>query len=182
MDEVNGVWSVNISSARHIEELSFSAELDGMLQHDVVVAVLDIQTRNIYRDILFNSISINDRLESAYELKIIIGEPAYVESMLLEITSQIPSEFSLGQNYPNPFNPQTKLDYLLPRNSFVSIRIYNMLGQEIITLLEEEKRYGKYSVLWNGLDRDGKQVASGVYFTELKAKGFRMVRKMLMLK
>ena len=182
MDEVNGVWSVNISSAKYIEGLSFSAELDGILQHDVIVAVLDIQTRNIYRDILFNSISINDRLESAYELKIIIGEPAYVESMLLEITSQIPSEFSLGQNYPNPFNPQTKLDYLLPRNSFVSIRIYNMLGQEIITLLEEEKRYGKYSVLWNGLDRNGKQVASGVYFTELKAKGFRMVRKMLMLK
>ena len=59
MDEVNGVWSVNISSAKYIEGLSFSAELDGIMQHDVIVAVLDIQTRNIYRDILFNSISIN---------------------------------------------------------------------------------------------------------------------------
>ena len=59
MDEVNGVWSVNISSAKYIEGLSFSAELDGILQHDVIVTVLDIQTRNIYRDILFNSISIN---------------------------------------------------------------------------------------------------------------------------
>jgi hypothetical protein len=102
--------------------------------------------------------------------------------MLLEILSQIPSEFVLGKNYPNPFNPLTRLDYLLPRRSDVSIRVYNMLGQEIITLLEQEQSYGEYSILWNGLDRSGKQVASGVYFTELKAGSIRRVTKMLLLK
>ena len=102
--------------------------------------------------------------------------------MLLEILSQIPSDFVLGKNYPNPFNPNTKLDYLIPRKSDVSIRVYNMLGQEIIKLLEKEQSYGKYSVSWNGLDNYGKQVASGVYFTELKAGKVRRVTKMLLLK
>ena len=57
-----------------------------------------------------------------------------------------------------------------------------MLGQEIITLLKQEQPYGKYSVSWNGLDKYGKQVASGVYFTELKAGKVRRVTKMLLLK
>ena len=61
MDEVNGVWSVNISSAKYIEGLNFSAELDGILQHDVIVAVLDIQTRNIYSCLLYTSPSPRDQ-------------------------------------------------------------------------------------------------------------------------
>ena len=141
-----------------------------------------MQTRKIYTDVLVKPIDIKDRLSLGYELKFVVGDPAYVESMLLNILSQIPSEFALGQNYPNPFNPMTRLDYLLPRRSDVSIRVYNMLGQEIITLLEQEQSYGKYSVLWNGLDKSGKQVASGVYFTELRAGSIRKTRKMLLLK
>ena len=182
LDEQNGVWSVSISSASDPGPVQFSAAAEGSIAPEISVAVLDIQTRKIYTDVLVNPFTIDERLSLAYELKFVAGDPAYVESMLLEILSQIPSEFSLGQNYPNPFNPITRLDYLLPRRSDVSIRVYNMLGQEIITLLEQEQSYGKYSVLWNGLDKSGKQVASGVYFTELKAGSIRKTRKMLLLK
>ena len=182
IDEQNGVWSVSISSASDPGPVQFSAAVDGSIAPEISVAVLDIQTRKIYTDVLVNLFTIDERLNLAYELKFVAGDPAYVESMLLEILSQIPSEFALGQNYPNPFNPITRLDYLLPRRSDVSIRVYNMLGQEIITLLEQEQSYGKYSVLWNGLDRSGKQVASGVYFTELRAGSIRKTRKMLLLK
>jgi len=182
LDEQNGVWSVSISSASDPGPVQFSAAVDGSIPPEISVAVLDIQTRKIYTDVLVNPFTIDERLNLAYELKFVAGDPAYVESMLLEILSQIPSEFSLGQNYPNPFNPITRLDYLLPRRSDVSIRVYNMLGQEIITLLEQEQSYGKYSVLWNGLDKSGKQVASGVYFTELRAGSIRKTRKMLLLK
>ena len=182
LDEQNGVWSVSISSGSDPGSVQFSAAVDGPIPPDISVAVLDIQSRKIYKDVLVNPFSIDDRLNLVYELKFVVGDPAYVESMLLNILSQIPSEFALGQNYPNPFNPITRLDYLLPRRSDVSIRVYNMLGQEIITLLEQEQSYGKYSVLWNGLDRSGKQVASGVYFTELKAGSIRKTRKMLLLK
>ncbi|MBE76916.1 MAG: hypothetical protein CMG41_04165 [Candidatus Marinimicrobia bacterium] len=180
IDEQNGVWNLSVFSSSDPGPVQFSVE--GSIAAEIGVAVLDIQTRKIYTDVLVNPFSIDDRLSLAYELKFVVGDPAYIESMLLEILSQIPSEFALGQNYPNPFNPITRLDYLLPRRSDVSIRVYNMLGQEIITLLRQEQPYGKYSVSWNGLDKSGKQVASGVYFTELKAGSIRKTRKMLLLK
>ena len=182
IDEQNGVWSVSIFSGSDPGPVQFSATAEGSIPPEISVAVLDIQTRKIYTDVLVNPFTIDERLSLAYELKFVAGDPAYVESMLLEILSQIPSEFALGQNYPNPFNPITRLDYLLPRRSDVSIRVYNMLGQEIITLLRQEQPYGKYSVSWNGLDKSGKQVASGVYFTELRAGSIRKTRKMLLLK
>jgi len=181
-DEQNGVWSLSVYSSSDPGPVEFSAVANGLIPPEISVAVLDIQTRKIYQDVLVNPFTIDDRLKLGYELKFVAGDPAYVESMLLEILSQIPSEFALGQNYPNPFNPITRLDYLLPRRSDVSIRVYNMLGQEIITLLRQEQPYGKYSVSWNGLDKYGKQVASGVYFTELKAGKVRRVTKMLLLK
>ena len=181
-DEQNGVWSLSVYSSSDPGPVEFSAVANGLIPPEISVAVLDIQTRKIYQDVLVNPFTIDDRLKLGYELKFVAGDPAYVESMLLEILSQIPSEFALGQNYPNPFNPITRLDYLLPRRSDVSIRVYNMLGQEIITLLKQEQPYGKYSVSWNGLDKYGKQVASGVYFTELKAGKVRRVTKMLLLK
>ena len=181
-DEQNGVWSLSVYSSSDPGPVEFSAVANGLIPPEISVAVLDIQTRKIYQDVLVNPFTIDDRLKLGYELKFVAGDPAYVESMLLEILSQIPSEFALGQNYPNPFNPITRLDYLLPRRSDVSIRVYNMLGQEIITLLRQEQPYGKYSVSWNGLDNYGKQVASGVYFTELKAGKVRRVTKMLLLK
>jgi len=182
IDQQNGVWSLSVVSSSDPGPVQFSAAAEGSIAPEISVAVLDIQTRKIYQDVLVNSFTIDDRLSLAYELKFVAGDPAYVESMLLEILSQIPSEFALGQNYPNPFNPITRLDYLLPRRSDVSIRVYNMLGQEIITLLRQEQPYGKYSVSWNGLDKSGKQVASGVYFTELRAGSIRKTRKMLLLK
>ena len=181
-DEQNGVWSLSVCSSSDPGPVEFSAVANGLIPPEISVAVLDIQTRKIYQDVLVNPFTIDDRLKLGYELKFVAGDPAYVESMLLEILSQIPSEFALGQNYPNPFNPITRLDYLLPRRSDVSIRVYNMLGQEIITLLKQEQPYGKYSVSWNGLDKYGKLVASGVYFTELKAGKVRRVTKMLLLK
>ena len=181
-DEQNGVWSLSVYSSSDPGPVEFSAVANGLIPPEISVAVLDIQTRKIYQDVLVNPFTIDDRLKLGYELKFVAGDPAYVESMLLEILSQIPSEFALGQNYPNPFNPITRLDYLLPRRSDVSIRVYNMLGQEIITLLRQEQPYGKYSVSWNGLDKYGKQVASGVYFTELKSRNVRRVTKMLLLK
>ena len=181
-DEQNGVWSLSVYSSSDPGPVEFSAVANGLIPPEISVAVLDIQTRKIYQDVLVNPFTIDDRLKLGYELKFVAGDPAYVESMLLEILSQIPSEFALGQNYPNPFNPITRLDYRLPRRSDVSIRVYNMLGQEIITLLRQEQPYGKYSVSWNGLDKYGKQVASGVYFTELKSRNIRRVTKMLLLK
>ena len=86
--------------------------------------------------------------------------------MSQEILSTIPEEFSLGQNYPNPFNPITQMEYSLPQSSKVVISIYNVLGQEIKTLVNKDQDYGYHSVSWDGADRLGKSVASG--YTLLK--------------
>ena len=102
--------------------------------------------------------------------------------MSQEILSSIPEEFSLGQNYPNPFNPITQMEYSLPHSSKVVISIYNVLGQEIKTLVNKEQDYGYHSVSWDGTDRLGKSVASGVYFTQMRSDGFSQSKKMLLLK
>jgi len=88
----------------------------------------------------------------------------------------------LGYNYPNPFNANTRLDYSLPVRSHVSIRLYNMLGQEVAVLVNEEQPYGNRHVVWNGLNKQGGTAASGVYIAEFKAGSFLASRKMILMK
>lgn len=96
--------------------------------------------------------------------------------------SVIPKEFSVSQNYPNPFNPSTVINYEIPKTSFVSIKIYNMLGQEIKTLINSEKQPGTYSVQWNGDNEFGQKVASGAYIYRIVAGSYVKTMKMVLLK
>ena len=123
-----------------------------------------------------------EKINSAYDLKLIIGDESYVQSTVQEVLTNIPEEFSLGQNYPNPFNPTTKIDFALARTGNVNILIYNLMGQQVKTLVSESLDYGYHIITWNGLDDFGRQVPSGVYFSALRAKGFRQSKKMLLLK
>jgi hypothetical protein len=94
----------------------------------------------------------------------------------------IPKEFALRQNYPNPFNPTTTLRYELPRTAHVLLRVYNVLGQEVATLVDEEQNAGYYSVIWNSSTRSGGLASSGVYFCAISAGNFNKVIKMVVLK
>jgi hypothetical protein len=95
----------------------------------------------------------------------------------------IPVQYSLDQNYPNPFNPSTTINYNLPKNASVSLKIFNALGQEVVTLVNgEEQMSGKYQVIWDGKDSFGKTMATGMYFYELKAGNVNLVKKMLLMK
>jgi hypothetical protein len=93
------------------------------------------------------------------------------------VSDQIPEKFSLRQNYPNPFNPVTHLEFGISDLGFVSLKIYNILGKEVETLLNENKSAGTYSVEWNA-----SEFPSGIYFYELKINEFSETRKMLLLK
>ena len=84
-----------------------------------------------------------------------------------------PDEYALLQNYPNPFNPQTYIRYTIPVPSKVLLRIYNVLGEEIVTLVNDIEDPGVRSVVWNGTDRRGLIVATGVYFYRLEATGLQ---------
>ena len=100
----------------------------------------------------------------------------------VETPKEIPTEFKLAQNYPNPFNPSTVINYSLPKNSLVTIKIYNLLGQEVKTLVSHEMSAGNYSVEWNGESNTGSRVASGIYIYRITAGAFTSSKKMIMLK
>ena len=95
----------------------------------------------------------------------------------------IPSNFNLSNNFPNPFNPSTKIKYSVPQSSQVQIKVYDVLGNEIETLVNEEKPAGTYELTWNASGVSAKGgYASGVYFYQLKAGSFVETKKMLLLK
>jgi hypothetical protein len=93
-----------------------------------------------------------------------------------------PSEFDLSQNYPNPFNPSTKIEFTLAKSGFVTLQIYDTLGRKVSTLVSEELSSGYKSVIWDGKNDEGGDVASGVYFYQLKVGDFSEPKKMLLLK
>lgn len=96
----------------------------------------------------------------------------------------LPIAFSVSQNYPNPFNPSTTLSYTMPEADYVTVKVFDVLGQEIQTLESGQKVAGVYSLTWNGMDHNGLQVASGIYYYQVSiAKGeISKTRKMLLLK
>jgi len=96
--------------------------------------------------------------------------------------NNIPEIFSLNQNYPNPFNPTTTIQYDIPKATHVRIDIYNVLGQKIRTLVNENRVAGSYKVVWNGRNDSGQSAPSGVYFYVLSTPEFKQTRKMLLLK
>jgi hypothetical protein len=89
----------------------------------------------------------------------------------------VPKTFALEQNYPNPFNPSTTIRYQLPQSATVSLKIYDVLGREVQTLVNERQAAGQYSVPFNA---DG--LASGVYFYRLQAGSFVQTKKMMLIK
>lgn len=96
---------------------------------------------------------------------------------ITNIGSEIPKEFSLGQNYPNPFNPKTKIHFALPKSSFAKIVVYDILGREVETLVNEQLNAGTYEADWSAA-----QFASGVYYYKLVAGDFVETKKMVLIK
>lgn len=90
---------------------------------------------------------------------------------------EVPVSFSLGQNYPNPFNPSTTVHFEIPNAAHVTLKVYNVLGQEVITVVDEEKVAGRYDVRI-----DASTLSSGAYFYRLQAGDFVQARKLVVLR
>ena len=93
-----------------------------------------------------------------------------------------PKDFQLYQNHPNPFNSETVIKYELKKTCFVTFSIYNVLGERVTTLVKEKQNAGSHTVSWDGKDENGKDLASGVYFYELKAGDVTQTKRMVLLK
>lgn len=100
----------------------------------------------------------------------------------LDNNRKLPAEFLLYDNYPNPFNPMTTLKYQLPEKCYVQLKIFNMLGQEITTLVDEYKAAGSYSIVWDSQDDFGQKVSTGLFFYSIVAGKYRSTGKMILMK
>ena len=98
----------------------------------------------------------------------------------LEITT--PKYYSLSQNYPNPFNPTTIIKYALPQRTQISIKIYDITGKLIKTLIDKPMEAGYHTILWDGTDEKGKHVSSGVFYYKIYATDFQQIKSMILLK
>ena len=97
-------------------------------------------------------------------------------------SKDIPLHFALYQNFPNPFNPVTKIRYQLAEDCHVTIKIFNILGQEIRTLVNENKKAGTHEIFWDGLNDIGNAVTSGVYFYKIEASNFMKIKKTVLMR
>jgi len=103
--------------------------------------------------------------------------PEQLTAVSQKATSAVPMQFTLSQNYPNPFNPTTMIQYSIPQNSFVTLKVYNVLGQEVASLVNQEQKASSYTVNF-----DASRLASGMYFYKIQAGSLSLTKKMLLLK
>ena len=119
---------------------------------------------------------------STRSLKLIVGERSFVDSELNKL-DLIPQIYVFEQNYPNPFNPVTTIRFGIPSEQEVTVKIYNILGQEVIALLNKvNKPAGYHTVIWNGINQSGQFLSSGIYLYSLETKSYKAVKKMILIK
>lgn len=116
-----------------------------------------------------------------YRLKQVDFDGTFEYSSVVEISGN-PHSFSLNQNYPNPFNPSTVISYSIPSESNVSLKVYDVLGKEVITLVNAKQAAGRYTVEFNSNSVSGAAIATGVYVYKLQAGDFSTEKKMMILK
>ena len=112
-----------------------------------------------------------------YRLKQVDFDGSYSFSEEIRVSNLVPAEYSLEQNYPNPFNPLTEINFSLPQTTNVTLKVYDVMGSEVATLLEDQMEAGKHSVIFNAAN-----ISSGVYYYTIVTEKFIQTKKMLLLK
>jgi photosystem II stability/assembly factor-like uncharacterized protein len=181
---VNWIWQSSGTSG-HLYSIHF---VDQNFGWAVGTAGLIIRTTNGGLNWQNQSVQPNYYLESVYFVNENVGWTVGNNGVILKTIdgggptflnneSEMPNEFLLFQNYPNPFNPATTIAYQIPDRGFVTLKVYDILGREVATLVNEEKPAGSYEVQFtaNGL-------ASGIYFYKLSANEYSETKKMILLK
>jgi hypothetical protein len=181
---INGKVELNWQTATEVNNYGFEVERQilNQVQNDnaweKIGFVEGNGNSNSPKDYLFTDDFANDGSFS-YRLKQIDSDGNFTYSDIIEIdlTNKVPSKFELCQNYPNPFNPSTTINYQLPVSGFVSIKVFDVIGNEVATLVNEQKTSGSYKIIFNASN-----LASGLYLYKLETNGFVQTKKMTLIK
>jgi hypothetical protein len=155
-------------------EVQRSIKDDGWEQ---IVFVDGFGNSNSPKDYSIIDSQLSESGEYQYRLKQIDNDGSFDYSQVISVNVGIPDSYSLSQNYPNPFNPVTRIDFALPEKQKVVLRIYNMLGELVREVINNEKEAGHYSIKVNSVG-----FASGVYIYRLETSAYVASRKMMLLK
>jgi hypothetical protein len=132
--------------------------------------------------IIFSLDSVTAVNASGQRLLLTAGGGGFLTAVTRETDNGTPAEFRMYPNYPNPFNPSTRIDYDLPADSDVLIKFFSVNGKEITVFERKRQTQGRHAVIWNGEDRSGKQVPSGLYFYQIIAGNFNAIGKCTLIK
>lgn len=177
-------WDLILTHRTDRREIALSWKLD-RLPDQYEVVLVDLSNNR------FVDLRLADRYEveaiGTNRFKLIAGNADYVQRQADDLRSFLPSEFALKQNFPNPFNPSTTIPYDISQKGHIRLSIYNMLGQEVQRIVDRVQEPGRYTAIWDGKDRQGHVVSSGVYVyrlavTRFNRQAFVVSRKMQILK
>jgi len=168
------------STASELNNMGFEIErsIDGQ---DNFVTVGFVEGKGSSTEINYYSFTdhpqVNGVNQLYYRLKQVDFDGTFSYSDVVNVSYDVPAEFVLSQNFPNPFNPSTRINYFVPQESFVSIKVYDFLGREVLTLVNEAKSTGSYEIVF-----DASNLPSGTYFYTMIAGDYSTTKKMILLK
>jgi zinc protease len=165
--EDNGFWLNALQSSYRYEEdpldiLAYDERVDGLTTETVRAAAQRYLNVQNY-------------------VQLILHPENFISAVLEEHTAVLPQAFALDQNYPNPFNSSTAIRFALPKSEEVELAVYNLTGQQVVTLVQGRRDAGAYTILWDGRDDSGHALASGMYLYRLEAGDEVQTRKLVLL-
>ncbi|HTY12333.1 MAG TPA: DUF4350 domain-containing protein [Bacteroidota bacterium] len=175
-------WDFDIASSNSKASVSVQFVKSGNMPAQFEMYLVDMTTERAYD--ISSALSYNfayEKNESDRLFRLIVGTKEYIGSNTNGIPL-VPVGYSLDQNYPNPFNPTTTIGYSLAHSGYVTLEIFNVLGQKVKTLFTGDQKIGNYSVVWDGTGDNGAGAASGIYFYRIKTEAFSFTKKMVFLK
>lgn len=175
-----GVWSMRVENRTARADLTLSWQ-SLRLPDQYLIGLVDIS----HNEVLFIEPAITEYKFNASAMtnfKVVVGSSEFVRDRVRQIQLSLPSQNQLFQNFPNPFNPTTTIAFDLAAAGPASLKIYNMAGQLVKTLVDEHLDTGSYQYVWNGENRANQPVSSGIYFYKLKINDRTFYRKMTFLK
>jgi len=181
VSEKGACWDIVINSTENEEKVMIEFEPLTDIDKRFDIWMLDMD-RYCCLEMSDNKCKLNlKKAAPEINLRLIIGTPEFAQTVN-EGISLVPFSFNLEQNFPNPFNPQTIINYQIGIQSHVRLDIFNILGQNIQTLVNQEQEPGHYQIRWSGENLEHSRVGSGVYFYRLKAGDYVKTKKMLIIR